>query len=513
MNTPHAKIFDVVSFPGGDGYQKMIDRIADICGDREDPRLALVLGLKEYQDEILVALRDAGVKDARIISLDPEELTTTRTIPEQTVDVMDGNGKVEKFTSPEKEITTTIELPHSLASVVNANAIVDLYYRGRRDVTGKWIARPKELAVVISVYQNPDNRERYLDVVAKLPVEIFFVEGSYDDEQLRRVDQMVERGGSVALFDSWEAFEATEGLTPIIEQIVNEGETIALGALPKENKTWLMLSAVKALLTGEKFLGHFHVARQAEKVVYFAVETSRGLIKHRLKILGIYDFIREGRLFVRTLSAGSVPDLTDPTVLEAVKGADVFLDTAIRFSEGDENSAGDAKILSAKVQGLIAAGARVVWIAHHAPKSFREATTMSLENMLRGSGDFAASISSAIGLRQLDEKTNTIFVQGVASRDMEPVEPFVICGRPHLNDTGNFLMVKKPGEAGSLSDHVNNKNGRPENPNKTQKLQMVLDLHKESKSYQEIAETVGISKTTVHNWIADADRDEGRPNF
>ena len=193
MQTPHAKIFDVVSFPGGDGYQEMIDRIADICGDREDPRLALVLGLKEYQDEILIALRDAGVKDARVIFLKPEELTSTRTIPAQTREISDGTGKVELFTCPEKEITTTIELPHSLASVVNANAIVNLYYRGQRDELGKWVTRPKELAVIISAYQNPENRERYLDVVAKLPVEIFFVEGNYDDKQFRRVDQMVER--------------------------------------------------------------------------------------------------------------------------------------------------------------------------------------------------------------------------------------------------------------------------------------------------------------------------------
>jgi hypothetical protein len=510
MNTPHKKIFDA---HGPHGVELMIDRLVDLCGDREDSRIVLALGRQEDRDELQLAMRDAGIPEGRLLFLQSEELTSTRTFPERTVDVTDGTGQLTQHTFPEKEVTTTIELPHSLASTVNAHQIADLYYRGRKDELGKWVARPKELAAVVSLYQNPESRERYLDVVAKLPIEIFFVDISYRDEQDRLVDDLIERGGSVSLFDSWEAFEATEGLTPIIEQIVNEGETIALGALPKENKTWLMLSAVKALLTGEKFLGHFHVARQAEKVVYFAVETSRGLIKHRLKILGIYDFIREGRLFVRTLSAGSVPDLTDPTVLEAVKGADVFLDTAIRFSEGDENSAGDAKILSAKVQGLIAAGARVVWIAHHAPKSFREATTMSLENMLRGSGDFAASISSAIGLRQLDEKTNTIFVQGVASRDMEPVEPFVICGRPHLNDTGNFLMLKKPGEAGSLSDHVNKKSGRPENPDKTQKLQMVLDLHKENKSYQEIAATVGVSKTTVHNWIADADRDEGRPNF
>lgn len=489
MKTP-AKIFDVFSpGPDSDAYQEVIDHVVELCGDKDDPRGVLVMGLEKDRNDFLVACKGSMLLD-------------------ETAFV---NFHSEEFRSQIVKDAAPVERPASLASIVVANQIADLYYKGRRGDDGKWTTRPKAIAVLVSLYQNPENRERNLSAVAKLPIEIFFVDADY--ERPGR-DELIQRGGSsVALFDSWEEFEATEGIEPVIEKIANVGEIIATGGLAKDGKTWLMLSAVKALLTGEPFLGHFNVVRPAENVVYFAVETSRGLIKHRLKILGIYDFIREGRLLVRTLSAGSVPDLTDPVVLEAVKGADVFLDTAIRFSEGDENSAGDAKILSAKVQGLIAAGARVVWIAHHAPKSFRDATVMTLENMLRGSGDFAASISSAIGLRQLDEKTNTIFVQGVASRDMEPVEPFVICGRPHLNETGNFLMVKKPGEAGSLSDHVNKKNGRPESREKEEKRQLALELKDQNVSLRDIAEKVGVSKSTVANWLGDAERDNGRPEY
>jgi len=36
-------------------------------------------------------------------------------------------------------------------------------------------------------------------------------------------------------------------------------------------------------------------------------------------------------------------------LLDAVKGADVFLDTLVRFSSGDENDASDMRLLSEKL--------------------------------------------------------------------------------------------------------------------------------------------------------------------
>jgi DNA invertase Pin-like site-specific DNA recombinase len=67
-------------------------------------------------------------------------------------------------------------------------------------------------------------------------------------------------------------------------------------------------------------------------------------------------------------------------------------------------------------------------------------------------------------------------------------------------------MSKKPGEAGSLGDYVGKKNGRPDDPRKEEKLQMVLDLHRQGKGLREIAKATGVPKSTIADWISDSER-------
>ena len=63
-------------------------------------------------------------------------------------------------------------------------------------------------------------------------------------------------------------------------------------------------------------------------------------------VIRIKQHIQAGRLFVRTLSAQGQLSLTDSRLLTAAKGADIFLDTAIRFMTGDENNAAEQKIFA-----------------------------------------------------------------------------------------------------------------------------------------------------------------------
>src|SRR4029077_16858091 len=125
----------------------------------------------------------------------------------------------------------------------------------------------------------------------------------------------------------------------------------------------------------------------ADRVMYLIPEAGLGPFSSRLKTFHLEEHIRDGRLFYRTLSAEGQLSLTDPRLLEAVKGADVFLDTAIRFMVGDENSAAEQKLFADNLFGLQRAGARTVTGAHHSPKSFGKENFMTLENVLRGSGD------------------------------------------------------------------------------------------------------------------------------
>jgi hypothetical protein len=94
--------------------------------------------------------------------------------------------------------------------------------------------------------------------------------------------------------------------------------------------------------------------------------------------------------------------LSDPYLLEAVKqtNAVVFLDTAARFMvTNDENSAAQNRKLVDDVIALQAAGAVAVILNHHATKASQN-EAMTLENMLRGTGDFAAMTDMVYGIRK-----------------------------------------------------------------------------------------------------------------
>jgi hypothetical protein len=107
-----------------------------------------------------------------------------------------------------------------------------------------------------------------------------------------------------------------------------------------------------------------------------------------LKLFDIYDALAPNneRLLVRTLSKGPTPSLSDPRILFAAKGAHVFLDTATRFGEGDENSAGDnQRGLANDIFALLGSGAWSVIAAHHSVEIWecRRATSWGKSALLR----------------------------------------------------------------------------------------------------------------------------------
>ena len=189
-----------------------------------------------------------------------------------------------------------------------------------------------------------------------------------------------------------------------------------VGGLAGHGKTFFLLNIARALLAGGRLWDSpvFQVLYRAERVIYLTPEVTLGSFKNRLDLFRLDTYLKDGRMLVRTITEGPVLSLTDPDLLLAARGADVFLDTAIRFMEGDESSASDnQRGLAAGIFGLLQAGARTVIGAHHAPKTFDKATYMSLENVLRGSGDIGAMVGTAWGIKQMDPFTNLIHVENL----------------------------------------------------------------------------------------------------
>jgi hypothetical protein len=137
---------------------------------------------------------------------------------------------------------------------------------------------------------------------------------------------------------------------------------------------------------------------------------------------------------------------------------------------------------------LLQSGARTVTGSHHSPKGFENQTYMSLENMPRGSGDIGAILSTAWGVRMLDQSKTLVHVENIKPRDFEPPPPFQIQGRPQINDGRGFQMVRKPDECGSLSDYAKKPCGRPRSAEKETRTMLIADALRESKTQEEIAE-------------------------
>ncbi|MGH9514192.1 MAG: DnaB-like helicase N-terminal domain-containing protein [Terriglobales bacterium] len=313
-----------------------------------------------------------------------------------------------------------------------------------------------------------------------------------------------EQGNWRHLFHSYDDVLNVPPVSFAIDGFLQEEGITLIGGLAGHGKTLCMLAMVRALLEGGRLFDHFAVTKQSERVIYLIPEAGLGPFSARLRTFHLLDHVRDGRLFCRTLSAaaGSLP-LTDPKLLAAVKGSDVFLDTAIRFMVGDENSAAEQKVFAETLFGLQRAGARTITGAHHSPKSFGKDTVMTLENVLRGSGDIGAMLVTCWGLSQIDAPSNRIFVQNVKARDFLPCEPFIIQGRPSIDQCGYFELTHSPSFAGSLSDNKGGNVGRPEIADKEHKIAEAKRLKAQGRSLRDIGSALGISKSKAGQLLSE----------
>ena len=209
------------------------------------------------------------------------------------------------------------------------------------------------------------------------------------------------------------------GVQMLIDGFLPEG-TIFIGSLPGHGKTLLGLSLAKALTTGKPMFGQFNVPKKYP-VLYLIPESSGRAFKSRLQKFEIPD--DDSWFLCRTLSEGMTLFLDDPIVHEVVKQLHpvVILDTAIRFSTAaDENSASQNQKLVNDMVKLRQMGAPAVVGFHHATKTSAK-ESMTLENALRGTGDFAAMCDATYAIRR-DE---LLYDNGVG-----PIEIEVVCVKP-----------------------------------------------------------------------------------
>jgi hypothetical protein len=310
-------------------------------------------------------------------------------------------------------------------------------------------------------------------------------EAPVDEDKVRKealkVTQLYKRGeatesaalvlnqtaaASVADVSNWrEQFrsvgEMDDGpIVEVIHGVLQEGICF-LGASPSDGKTLVSLALAKAICTGEPLFGlsQFSVT-EPRTVIYLIPESRDRAFRKRCEAFRIPN--DKTKFMARTVSLGPTLQLEDPILLQAVKETKgvVFLDTAVRFMKGaDENSAAQNRLLVNDVINLLANGAVCVVLAHHATKASPN-EPMTMENMLRGTSDFAAMCDQIYGIRKdrnlYDNGDGPMELDLVNLKDREQIGELTkirlaASSRQSkseaptsvINSTGNFRVVDK----------------------------------------------------------------------
>ena len=252
---------------------------------------------------------------------------------------------------------------------------------------------------------------------------------------------------------------SSEPLKMLIERVIPEESACFIAGLSGHGKTLIALSLAKAFVYKTPLFGieKFKVNEQLP-ILYLIPECGEKSFKLRLKAFHLTEeeiYAATGKkdmVLVRTLSQGETLQLDDERLLQACVGRVVILDTAIRFTNGsDENSASENAYLSQCIFKMLARGARKVIGIHHSPKNASGQDFMTLESVMRGSGDFGAMLGECYGVRMVDEDSTEIYIQNVKSRDMTPPGPFRIVGRPYIDQTGDFRALTVSGLTPTLA--------------------------------------------------------------
>src|ERR1700752_233680 len=253
-----------------------------------------------------------------------------------------------------------------------------------------------------------------------------------------------------------------------IDQILSEGVT-GIGSHSGIGKTWVGLSIAHALISGQKLFGRFPVLKKAP-VLYLVPEMGGSAFRQRMAKMRIS---MDGNFFCQTVKDGAI-DLADPFLVEAVRDMRpvVILDTAIRFLKGDEQSSAEiAQGFGARMFNLINHGAQpIIFMQHRSKGSKREA--LSLENALRGTTDFGAMADCVWAIEHAKPPENykgdpdaylkesqlrtRLYLECVKPRDMEPADPFVIQGRPFIDDAGDFVVLTDREDEPAIPDDKDN---------------------------------------------------------
>jgi hypothetical protein len=214
----------------------------------------------------------------------------------------------------------------------------------------------------------------------------------------------------------------------LIQDFLARQAICAVAAPVGQRKSIIALNVCRSLCTKEPLFGFLPVVNQPSRVLYCCPEMGLISLSDRVRKMGLGDSVGES-LFLRSMNLGNL-DLADIPP-KALEGSVLIIDTAIRFMKGDENSAKDMQSFSEVLFNLqrLQGPDGAIMVLYHSPKATKDASELTLENCMRGSGELGAAVTDAHGTR-LQDPTDAYksgsFIRHIKCRDYEGVEDFEV---------------------------------------------------------------------------------------
>ena len=252
-------------------------------------------------------------------------------------------------------------------------------------------------------------------------------------EVLKR--QAEEKAAVRESFTDWrEMFHTTEDILGcsepsfLIQDFLQHQAIQAIAAPVGQRKSIIALNVARSLCTGQPLFGFLPVVNKPSRVLYLCPEMGAISISQRIRNAGLSDHVNKS-LFVRSMNLPRMDMLDFPVA--ALPGSVLILDTAIRFMQGDENSAKDMRMFSDllfDIQRLQGPNGAII-ILYHSPKTTKDVFELTLENCLRGSGELGAAVTDGWGTRMQDPDAgwdSTNFIKHIKVRDYPGPKDFEV---------------------------------------------------------------------------------------
>jgi Bifunctional DNA primase/polymerase, N-terminal/AAA domain len=285
--------------------------------------------------------------------------------------------------------------------------------------------------------------------------------------------------------------------TFFIEDFLAKQAICALAAPVAQRKSLIALNVARSLCTGAPLFGFLPVLNRPARVLYLCPEMGLISLSERVRRIGLTDAVGE-TLFIRSMNLGNLDLLDIPA--EALRDSVLIVDTAIRFMKGDENSSADMQAFSEvlfNVQRLQGPDGAII-VLYHSPKATKDASELTLENCMRGSGELGAAITDAHGTRLQtpdDPYRSASFIRHIKQRDYKGIDDYEIVGE----DSG---LLTRSGEGKAVlsvnTGFKGNRDGRDDSAravvaaNPTKSLRELVDM----------LEVLGIKRGK--SWVSDA---------